>query len=50
MVNLSGLSVGISGIMREQLPIPPDAPAEAYAGFDTAVAEALAAWIGEALR
>lgn len=38
VVSLSGPSVGIFAIMREQLPVPPDAPAQAYAGFDAAVA------------
>jgi hypothetical protein len=31
VVILSGPSVGIFGIMREQLPLPPNSPPEAYA-------------------
>ena len=38
VVVLSGPSVGIFGIMREQLPLPPGSPPEAYAAFDRAVA------------
>ena len=38
VVSLSSPSVGIFAIMREQLPVPPHAPAQAYAGFDAAVA------------
>ena len=38
VVILSGPSVGIFGIMREQLPVPPGSPPEAYAAFDRVVA------------
>ncbi len=38
VVLLSGPSVGIFGIMREQLPLPPNAPPEAYAAYDRVVA------------
>ena len=38
VVILSGPSVGIFGIMREQLPFPPGSPPEAYAAFDRVVA------------
>lgn len=38
VVLLSGPSVGIFGIMREQLPAPPGSPPEAYAAYDAAVA------------
>ncbi len=38
VVILSGPSVGIFGIMREQLPLPPGSPPEAYASFDRVVA------------
>lgn len=38
VVSLSGPSVGIFDIMREQLPLPPDSPPDAYAAFDSAVA------------
>lgn len=37
VVLLSGPSVGIFGIMREQLPIPPGSPPDAYRAFDTVV-------------
>ena len=36
VVLLSGPSVGILGIMREQLPLPPGSPPEAYRAFDEA--------------
>ena len=42
LVTLSGPSVGLFDIMREQLPLPPDSPPEAYAAFDAAVAAARA--------
>ncbi len=38
VVILSGPSVGIFDIMREQLPVPSQAPPEAYASFDRVVA------------
>jgi len=38
VVLLSGPSVGIFGIMREQLPVPPGSPPEAYRAFDRTVA------------
>lgn len=38
VVILSGPSVGIFGIMREQLPVPAGSPPEMYAPFDRAVA------------
>lgn len=38
VVILSGPSVGIFGIMREQLPLPPASPNEAYAAYDRVVA------------
>lgn len=38
VVLLSGPSVGIFGIMREQLPVPPGSPDEAYSAFDAVVA------------
>lgn len=39
VVSLSGPSVGILDIMREQLPLPPGSPATAYAAYDAAVAD-----------
>jgi len=38
VVLLSGPSIGIFGIMREQLPLPPGSPPAAYAAYDRAVA------------
>jgi pimeloyl-ACP methyl ester carboxylesterase len=38
VILLSGPSVGIFGIMREQLPVPPGSPPEAYRAFDRVVA------------
>jgi alpha-beta hydrolase superfamily lysophospholipase len=38
VVSLSGPSVGLLDVMREQLPVPAGSPPEAYAGFDRAVA------------
>ena len=38
VVLLSGPSVGIFAIMREQLPVPPGSPPEAYRAFDRTVA------------
>ena len=38
VVLLSGPSVGIFGIMREQLPLPPGGPPDAYRAFDRVVA------------
>ena len=38
VISLSGPSVGLLSIMREQLPVPAGAPASAYARFDSAVA------------
>ena len=38
VILLSGPSVGIFGIMREQLPVPPGSPPEAYRAFDQVVA------------
>lgn len=40
LILLSGPSSGLFDIMREQLPIPPGSPPEAYAVFDAAVAAA----------
>lgn len=39
VVLLSGPSIGIFGIMREQLPLPPTSPPEAYAAYDRVVAK-----------
>jgi alpha-beta hydrolase superfamily lysophospholipase len=39
VVSLSGPSVGIFDIMREQLPVPPGSSPEAYAAFDRIVDE-----------
>lgn len=38
VISLSGPSVGLLDIMREQLPLPEGSPPEAYAGFDRMVA------------
>jgi alpha-beta hydrolase superfamily lysophospholipase len=38
VVSLSGPSVGLYDIMREQLPLPPGSPLEAYRTFDALVA------------
>jgi hypothetical protein len=38
VVILSGPAVAIFGIMREQLPLPPGSPREAYAAYDRVVA------------
>lgn len=47
IVSLSGPSVGIFGIMREQLPLPPGSPPDAYAAYDAAVAEMRAGRVPE---
>jgi len=39
VVSLSGPSVGIFDIMREQLPVPPGSGSEAYAAFDRIIGE-----------
>ena len=47
IVSLSGPSVGIFEIMREQLPLPPGSPPEAYEAYDAAVAEMRAGRVPE---